>query len=276
MALLSGSAADAFLTEGLLRGEEVHSGIDLTKVVEPLPEDDARWSVEPIRSLVDDAMFAFDKERTRADAWLAPRLHATLRLTRQEAADKRLWNHLALAVAPDYVVWRHLTEPSRRVAAERFQGPADRQCFSRLWWAAELFRNGPDYRPVEVACGNQDLIHTVLRRDLIDHRPTAQALVRLLQDGKVTTGREINGLSVAVNAAGATVNYDVLAPDEPRDPDRLRDWIQEAQTAPPVSRHVLPEGPDEDPVPEESVAALTDYFTELFETAPVRGRKNGD
>jgi len=276
LALLSGSAADAFLTEGLLRGEEVHSGIDLTKVVEPLPEDDARWSVEPIRSLVDDAMFAFDKERTRADAWLAPRLHATLRLTRQEAADKRLWNHLALAVAPDYVVWRHLTEPSRRVAAERFQGPADRQCFSRLWWAAELFRNGPDYRPVEVACGNQDLIHTVLRRDLIDHRPTAQALVRLLQDGKVTTGREINGLSVAVNAAGATVNYDVLAPDEPRDPDRLRDWIQEAQTAPPVSRHVLPEGPDEDPVPEESVAALTDYFTELFETAPVRGRKNGD
>lgn len=44
-------------------------------------------------------MFAFDEERTRADAWLAPRLHATLRLTRQEAADRRLWNHLALAVA---------------------------------------------------------------------------------------------------------------------------------------------------------------------------------
>jgi hypothetical protein len=67
--------------------------------------------------------------------------------------------------------------------------------------------------------------------------------------------------------------YDVLAPDEPKDPSRLRDWIAEAETAPPVSRHVLPEGPDEDPVPEESVAALVDYFTELFETAPVRGRK---
>jgi hypothetical protein len=276
LALLSNSAGDTFLTEGLLSGEEVHSGIDLAKVVEPLPEDDARWWVEPVRSLVDDAMFAFDKEHTRADAWLAPRLHATLRLTRQEAADRRLWNHLALAVAPDYVVWRHLSEPSRRVAAERFQGPADRQCFSRLWWAAELFRNGPDYGPVEVACGNQDLIHTVLRKDLIDHRPTAQALVRLLKDGKVTTGREINGLSVAINAAGATVIYDALAPDEPKDPARLRDWIEEAQTAPPVSRHVLPEGPDEDSVPEESVAALTDYFTELFETAPVRGRRSED
>ncbi|WP_328620673.1 DUF6339 family protein [Streptomyces sp. NBC_00354] len=281
LGLLATSAVDPFLTEELLKGEQVHGGIDLAKVVEPLPEDDARWWVEPIRSLVEDAMFEFREDRTRADAWLAPRLHATLRLTRREAADKRLWNHLALAVAPDYVVWRHLSEPTakspeRRVAAERFRGPADRQCFSRLWWAAELFRNGPDYEPVEVACGNQDLIHTVLRSELIDHRPTAQALVRLLNSGQISGGREVNGLSVAINAAGATLLYDILAPDRPRDPARLRDWIAEAESAPPVERYELPNGPDEDRVPEESVAALTGYFTELFETAPVRGRKSGD
>ncbi|MFJ8003498.1 DUF6339 family protein [Streptomyces fagopyri] len=279
LALLATSAVDPFLTEELLRGEQVHGGIDLAKVVEPLPEDDVRWWVEPIRSLVEDAMFEFREDRTRADAWLAPRIHATLRLTRREAADKRLWNHIALAVAPDYVVWRHLPEPTAnrpetRVAAERFRGPADRQCFSRLWWAAELFRNGSDYQPVEIACGNQDLIHTVLRMDVIDHRPTAQALVRLLQTGSVTTGREINGLGVAISTAGATLTYDVLAPDEPRDPAHLRDWIAEAESAPPVERYELPKGPDEDPVPEESVAALTSYFAELFETAPVRGRKS--
>ncbi|MGY5049933.1 DUF6339 family protein [Streptomyces sp. 900105755] len=281
LALLATSAVDPFLTEELLRGEQVHGGIDLAKVVEPLPEDDARWWVEPIRSLVEDAMFEFREDRTRADAWLAPRLHATLRLTRREAADKRLWNHIALAVAPDYVVWRHLPEPTAnrpetRVVAERFRGPADRQCFSRLWWAAELFRNGSDYQPVEIACGNQDLIHTVLRMDVIDHRPTAQALVRLLQSGSVTTGREINGLGVAISTAGATLTYDVLAPDEPRDPAPLRDWIAESESAPPVERYELPKGPDEDPVPEESVAALTSYFAELFETAPVRGRKTAD
>ncbi|WP_329338753.1 DUF6339 family protein [Streptomyces sp. NBC_00663] len=281
LALLPASAVDPFLTESLLKGEEVHGGIDLAKVVEALPEDDARWWVEPIRSLVEDAMFEFRADRTRADAWLAPRLHATLRLTRREAADKRLWNHLAMAVAPDYVAWRHLSEPTtsrpeRRIAAERFRGPADRQCFSRLWWAAELFRNGQDYEPVEAACGNQDLIHTVLRMELIDHRPTAQALVRLLKSGQVTTGREIFGLSVAINAAGATLVYDVLAPDEHKDPTRLRDWIAEAGSAQPVGRHELPQGPDEEPVPEESVARLTEYFTDLFETAPVRGRKSVD
>ncbi|MFE7803657.1 DUF6339 family protein [Streptomyces sp. NPDC057430] len=279
LALLATSAVDPFLTEELLKGEQVHSGIDLAKSVESLPEDDPRWSVEPIRSLVEDAMFEFREDRTRADAWLAPRLHATLRLTRREAADKRLWNHLALAVAPDYVAWRHRSaatdkKPERRIAAERFRGPADRQCFSRLWWAAELFRNGPDYEPAEAACGNQDLIHTVLRMELIDHRPTAQALVRLLKSGQVTTGREIFGLSVAINAAGATLVYDVLAPDEPRDPARLRGWIEEAGSAPPVARRELPIGPDEDPAPERSVAALTSYFADLFETAPVRGRKS--
>jgi hypothetical protein len=281
LALLATSAVDPFLTEELLKGEQVHGGIDLAKVAERLPEDDARWSVEPIRSLVEDAMFEFRDDRTRADAWLAPRLHATLRLTRREAADKRLWNHFALAVAPDYVAWRHLSEPTarkpeRRIAAERFRGPADRQCFSRLWWAAELFRNGSDYEPVAAACGNQDLIHTLLRLELIDHRPTAQALVRLLKSGQVTTGREVVGLSIAINAAGATLVYDVLAQDEPREPDRLREWIAEAGSAPPVGRHELPEGPDENPVPEASVAALTTYFAELFDTAPVRGRKSPD
>jgi len=274
LALLSAAAADPFLTEDLLRGEQVHAGIDLAKVVEPFETDEARLRTEPIRSLVEDAMHAFDADRTGADAWLAPRLHATLRLTRREAADKRLWNHLALAVAPDYVAWRHLGKD--RINAERFRGAADRQCFSRLWWAAELFRNGPDYEPVKIACGNQDLIHNTLRMDQLDHRPTAQALVRLLASGLVTTGREINALCTAINTAGATLIYDALAPDEPRDPAPLRDWIAAAESAPPVARYELPDGPDEEPVPEKSVEALVAHFTELFETAPVRGRKTED
>ncbi|CAM5437731.1 DUF6339 family protein [Streptomyces aurantiogriseus] len=277
LGLLSATAADPYLTEDLLKGVQGHGGVDLAKVVEPLPEDDARWSVEPLRDLVDDAKYQFKDNRTDADSWLAPRLHATLRLTRREAADKRIWNHLALAVAPDYVAWRHAPAPTQggsepRINPARFKGAPDRQCFSRLWWAAEMFRNGQDYAPVVAACANQDLIHNALRMDLVDHRPTAQALVRVLERGIAGTGREINGLMTAINIAGATLVYDALAPDEPRDPEALRQWIAEAESAPPVPRHDLPTGPDEEPVPEKSVATLTEYFAELFETAPVRGR----
>lgn len=277
LGLLSATAADPFLTEDLLKGIQGHGGVDLAKVVEPLAEDDARWLAEPLRELVDDALHQFKDSRTHADGWLAPRLHAALRLTRREAADRRIWNHLALAIAPDYVAWRHFptVAPGRsegRINPARFKGSPDRQCFSRLWWAAEMFRNGADYGPVVTACANQDLIHYALRVELVDHRPTAQALVQVMERGVVSTGREINGLIIAVRAAGATLVYDAMAPDEPRDPEALRQWIAEADSAPPVPRHALPTGPDEEPVPEKSVTALTEYFTELFETAPVRGR----
>ncbi|MFD0225260.1 DUF6339 family protein [Streptomyces hirsutus] len=281
LGLLSAAAADPFLTEDLLKGVQGHGGVDLAKVVEPLPDEDPRWGVEPLRELVEDAMHEFRESRTRADGWLAPRLHAALRITRREAADRRLWTHLALAVAPDYVAWRHppVPAPGRkepRINPARFKGTPDRQCFSRLWWAAELFRNGRDYSPVVAACANQDLIHNSLRRNLINHRPTAQALVRILERGVATTGRDIEGLMTAINAAGATLVYDALALDEPRDPEVLRQWVAEAEAAPPVPRHFLPEGPDEEPVPEESAVALTNYFADLFETAPVRGRKMQD
>jgi hypothetical protein len=276
LGLLSSTGADPFITEDLLDGVQGHAGIDLAKVVEALPEEDARWAVEPLRDLVDDAMYQFRDNRTDADGWLAPRLHATLRLTRREAVDKRIWNHLALAVAPDYVAWRHgpaLTQDkNNRINPARFKGAADRQCFSRLWWAAEMFRNGEDYGPVVTACSNQDLIHNALRMDLVDHRPTAQALVRILERGIVSTGREINGLLVAISTAGATLVYDALAPDEQRDPEALRQWIAEAESAPPAPRRTLPVGPDEEPVPEDSVAVLADYLAGLFETAPIRGR----
>lgn len=276
LGLLSATAADPFLTEDLLKGVQGHGGVDLAKVVEPLPEDDVRWEVEPLRDLVDDTMFKFRDNRTDADGWLAPRLHATLRLTRREAADRRLWNHLALAVAPDYVAWRHPpTAPQGkvpRINPARFKGAPDRQCFSRLWWAAEMFRNGADYAPVVTACSNQDLVHNALRMDLVDHRPTALALTRILERGVAGTGREINGLMAAINTAGATLVYDALAEDAVRDPRALRRWIAEAESAPPVPRHDLPVGPDEETVPEESVTVLTDYLTKLFETAPIRGR----
>ncbi|GAA3232951.1 hypothetical protein GCM10020256_48700 [Streptomyces thermocoprophilus] len=278
LALLPASAADPFITEQLLKAEQVHGGVDLAKVVVPLPEDDARWDVEPIRSLVEDAMFEFRDDRTRADAWLAPRLHATLRLTRRKRRTGACGRTSRWRWPP--TMWRgdtFLRRP-RRTAPGASPRSASR---GRPTDSASHGCGGPPScsgtgrttSPSRWPAATRDLIHTVLRRDLIDHRPTAQALVRLVRNGKVTTGREINGLSVAITAAGATLVYDVLAPDEPRDLTPLRDWIAEAQTAPPVSRHVLPEGPDEDPVPEASVDALTDYFLELFETAPVRGTK---
>ncbi|MEW1719489.1 DUF6339 family protein [Streptomyces sp. NPDC093109] len=279
LALLSDMNAVKYISSGVRSGREDPPYIELGRSVVSLPDNDVRLRVEPVRDLIDDVLYLYrDDVRTRADAWLAPRLHAALRLTRREAADEGLWNHLALAVAPDYVVWRHLPTTGKdglppMVTASRFRGAHYTQAFSRLWWAAELFRNGPDYGPAVVACGNQDVLNTVLRLDVIDHRPTVQALIKLVDQGVAYTGREVNALATVVNSAASTLFYDVLAADDDWYGDAMEEWIGGAEHAPPVSRRTLPEGPDDGKVPEEAVYALVERFHELFREAPVRGRQ---
>ncbi|MFE1012398.1 DUF6339 family protein [Streptomyces sp. NPDC058794] len=275
LARLADENAARFITDGLLSGKDNVPAIALNQATEPLPES-PRMRLRAVRDLIDDAMYIYRDDRpTHADSWLAPRLHAILRLTREEAADAALWNYMALGVAPDFVVWRHLSESKKSVNARYFKGPHHKQAFARLWWSAELFRNGPDYEPVVIACGNQDMLNTVLRLDVIDHRPTAQALVRMLRQDVVRTGREANALGKAVNAAAATLMYDVIAPDTERDADAVRRWIDEGEEGHSVHHRPLPLGPTEEPAPEMSVERLTTLFTELFADAQVRGKEEG-
>ncbi|MEU1729239.1 DUF6339 family protein [Nonomuraea sp. NPDC005692] len=264
LSLLPDEAAARFLTTGVLENTEPLPFAAVDQMSQP-----ARWEAEPVRQLFDEAMKRFTTaERTSADAWLAPVLHATLRLTRREASDSRIWNYLAVRLAPDYVYWRHLSRGNpHTVSRTRFSGPFYSQAFARLWWAAELFRDGPDYGPVVVACGNQDVLNTVLRLDIILHRPTAQAIIRLLTTGVVRTGRQVNALAQAVNTAGSTLSYEARAPDNPRDVDAYRDWIEEL-TGVLVPYDSMPIGPSDGRARSTSVDALATLFTQLFAESP--------
>ncbi|MCX3063631.1 DUF6339 family protein [Streptomyces beihaiensis] len=270
--LLDAETATEQLTEGLLTGVEKPRSLALDELVQPLPHEE-RFRARPVRALLDRVMHLCRNEKpTAADEWLAPRLHATLRLTRAEAADPELWSCLALLVAPDYVVWRH--GRSGKVDAVRFQGPHYKQAFARLWWAAEMFRDGDDYRPAARICRNQDMLNTALRLDVVDHRPVAQAVAVLLERGVVTTGREVNALCTVVNAAAMTLAYDVIAPDIERDQVAVADWIRYEAVLP--GDLVLPTGPAESRAPQESVDTLTELFADLFKDAPVRDREQVD
>ncbi|GLZ08901.1 hypothetical protein Acsp03_63670 [Actinomadura sp. NBRC 104412] len=276
LALLPDEVAVGFLTTAVLQEREPLPMAAIDKACEPFP-DEPRWSAEPVRELIIEAMKRFGDERTDADAWLAPRLHATLRLTRREASEAGLWNHLALRVAPDYVFWRHLGRSAGvqgvpTVNRNRFCGPYHSQAFARLWWAAELFRDGYDYGPSVVACGNQDVLNTVLRLEVILHRPTAQAILHLLSDGTVRTGRDVNALAQAVNAAGTTLFFEAIAPDADPDPDAYLAWIEELDTTH-VPLDDLPHGPDDGRAPLGAVNTLVPIFKRLFAEAPVRGKR---
>ncbi|GLX40275.1 hypothetical protein Sros01_63480 [Streptomyces roseochromogenus] len=279
LGLLSDASVAKYLSRAVQTGQERPPQVALRKASETLG-DAHRWRTEPVRVLVEEAVRRFEDDRTAADGWFAPRLHATLRMTRAEAADSRLWNFLAMVVAPDYVAWRHRASdtdagPGTATAA-RFSGPHYTQAFARLWWAAELFRDGADYRPIETACRVQDVLQTTMRLDVIDHRPTAQAILKVLERrlaaGVPRPGDQVNALSAAVNAAGSTLVYDVLAPDRGIDTDALQDWIDEAEDAAAAPWDRLPEGPHDGGVPRSSVDALVPIFEQLLVEAPLRDR----
>jgi hypothetical protein len=62
--------------------------------------------IDTLAEVVQEAMHRFDDAHVASDSWLAPRVHAALRLTRREAAEAGIWEYLAVAVMPQYVRWR--------------------------------------------------------------------------------------------------------------------------------------------------------------------------
>lgn len=273
LALLPVGVAARHLSQAVRSGAEPPAQVALLRAAIVIADSSARWGTAPIRDLLDQATARFASNRAAADAWLAPRLHATLRLTRSEAADKDLWTYLAMVVAPDYVLWRHLptvgdnSRPASVVQASRFVGGSSVQAFARLWWAAEMCRDGADYRPVETACGNQDFLNTALRLGVMDHRPSALAVIRVMENlaasGAPRLGDQLNALCKAVGIAGSTLVYETIGPDELPDDAELLAWIAEADSAPPVPWDRLPDGPDDGTVPPASVDTLTRLFEDI-------------
>ncbi|GAA4956343.1 hypothetical protein GCM10023205_18120 [Yinghuangia aomiensis] len=273
LALLPVGVATRHLDQAVLSGSEPPAQVALLRAATVIADPSARWNTTPIRELTEQATTRFAGDRAAADAWLAPRLHATLRLTRSEAADKDLWAYLAMVVAPDYVLWRHLPtsgENSRRtpaVQASRFVGGTSVQAFARLWWAAEMCRDGADYAPVEAACAHQDFLNTALRLDIMDHRPTTLAVLRVVENlaaaGAPRLGDQVNALCKAIGIAGSTLMYEMIGPDELPDDAELLAWIDDADSAPPVPWDRLPDGPDDGSAPTSSVDALTHLFEDI-------------
>ena len=247
---------------------------DFRGFVQDLPLDHP-VDLEAVRIVIDEVVTRFNSEQgTEADVWLAPRLHHCLRLTRREAGNRGLWRWLGVVFAPDYVRWRwgspdaSSENPEEAARLERFDGPDSKHALARLWWMAELFRNGADYTPVAKALANQDIPNNLFRMDIAHHRPTVQAAVQVL-DGK--SGREANALAKAVNAAATTLAIDAIGIDVPLDAEASLRWVND-DLDPGRYLKRMPPGPEDPPVPRPAVDAMLVLLEELLAEAPVRGR----
>lgn len=246
----------------------------------PTPVDASKYTkdfprivdVDTFTEIIQEGMRRFDETHVASDSWLAPRVHATLRLTRREAAEPGIWEYLAIVVVPNYVRWRWRGDKEKGTARKRYCGRLDEQAVARLWWGAELTRNGPDYTPATEAFKNQDVPNTWFRLNLFHHRAAIQAAIRFVA---TKSSDETNRIAKLVDLALKTTALDAIAPSDRVDKAAIEEWITEE---PPVitelKKDVLPKGPDEPRVQESHIQQVIDFYERIYQLAGTAPRKH--
>lgn len=172
------SLSDAFLASDT--PSEVTSGLlasDLEDCFEGL-------DLGPFGELIDNTKAVYERYSTAMDTAMVIDLHKALPISRRQASDMRFWAWLGLEYAPDFVAWRWKPngEPPMRSRA-RFCGDRVRQTFSRIWWAAELTRQGDDYDLTTQLVnlpGFQDIYEALFGRAFGNYRPAMAAFIEVV------------------------------------------------------------------------------------------------
>ena len=237
-----------------------------------------RVDLDPLREVLETAMAKFGNDPPSAsDPWLGPRVHAALRLSRREAADKRLWQYLAVVEFAEYVRWRWGNEAQEKeVSVSRFFGEDSVNAIARLWWIPELTRNGPDYTRAVTAMGISRLAVSWMQIKVSHHRPCILAVVDYLQALQQSTGRvdELGQtMAKAVNANFRTICLDMLVPNPLTDAEAIRDWVGGKVDATLLVGDKPPTGPDETPIPDEDIATVRRFLDDLAERINLAGTK---
>jgi hypothetical protein len=234
--------------------------------------------LEPAVNIVQKTMEKFAGEQSKSDAWLAPRLHATLRLTRREAGDRRLWNYLTAGPLLDYVHWRWRQdkEASGKFPL-RFFGPMRDHAIARLWWGAELTRNGRFYESTKLFFRNTDVPNSWLNLRAMRHRPTAIAAVHFIYekdiDG-VPVGDRHRQLVRSLNAALTTTVLDAVSTNPPPDAAASEEW-RAGKIDETLYFEDDPIGPNEAGVSGEKIDAVIQLLVRVAEHTNFKARVRG-
>lgn len=247
---------------------------DLTGYLE---EFGRKVDIQPLANIVQKGMQEFTGEhmrRSKSDAWLAPRVHATLRLSRREAADRRLWSYLAVGPLFQYVHWRwRLNHEASTKFPLRFFGPNREHAIARLWWGAELTRNGASYNYTKIFFGNADVPNSWLNLRAMRHRPTALAAVRFIYEHDIDglpVGDRHRDLVKSFNAALTTTVLDAVAPYPPT--GGLEDWRGEEPDET-LYFEDDPVGPNEVNVPLKHIEAVLDLLKRVAQNTNFEARE---
>ena len=149
-----------------------------------LLEHERRIALHALDQAVDLTLAATPPFEPASDVLLAPRLHRALPLSRREASSPALWRFLSVVHRPDLVRhrWENRSWASMRARFWSVGTRPDSNVFYRLWWIAELSREGDDYSLTEAVLTRPALATGLFIRGLSSHRPAVAACSQVLAE----------------------------------------------------------------------------------------------
>ena len=265
-----------------VRAEKLQGAVQTLQVTGHLPFDfdqmlepgDGQIDRELAQALCDFAAERHESgewNRDRMDSWLAPRLHCAIRLPRRSATDQRLWAWLAM-LNHKYIEVRFSRRDGRPFKNWRYNGELLRNGLSRLWWGAEMTRNGPDYRAVGLCFSGVRTAEFALELRYSWNRPAAIAFCRVVtgaDGGHRLADKAKKKLSTTLRVLLALRALEASATEELDDAEEFdEEWAAHIPNLEQLRSASLEElrGPKSGTVPEERITELVSWFREVADS----------
>lgn len=158
-----------------------------------LDESTTPLELDALDEAIEEVIGTTARHDTAIEQRAAAPIHRALPLTRREAAQPGVWRFLAVVHRPDFVRHRWAVE-QWGTTRSRYWTPGvrhDSNVFSRLWWIAELTREGDDYSLTERAFSRQSIAIQIFIRRYAWYRPAVVALLEELEDAPQRTIEEV-------------------------------------------------------------------------------------
>jgi hypothetical protein len=144
-----------------------------------VPIHDLSADIEGLREELESIVNADEPEEYshHIDAEAAPIVRGYIDITRRQAARDGLWHWLAVSEFPEFVYhrWRETGDIEEKFLAAGTDIYSN--AIHRLWWGAELTRDGSDYERTERMFSQGELANDVLDRWFARYRPAAKTVV---------------------------------------------------------------------------------------------------
>ena len=220
--------------------------------------------LEVLDRFMQDNQSAVRSARPATDGSLSPLVHSALRLTRREASDKGIWAWLASGPGRAYTLWRWQGQDGV-IAQDRWFGDIHKQSLARLWWGAELFRDGPIYS--QYLFRHQDIPNSIIHRTFVRNRPLAVSVESVLRAKYATDAPDKTQLRdwfAAINLYAGAMSLDSLGLLYRSDNKAYEAWMAQQ---PPGGFPVRPVGPQDGQVSEKAKKRAVEFLNRVWDGA---------